>query len=61
MGVGVLIYGRSGSGKSRSLKNFSEDEIFSISGPFSVLYQVRQLQYHQKRLKKDAIAHCSAR
>ena len=50
MGVGVLIYGRSGSGKSRSLKNFSEDEIF-----------FRQLQYHQKRLKKDAIAHCSAR
>lgn len=28
MGVGVLIYGRSGSGKSRSLKNFAEDEIF---------------------------------
>lgn len=26
MGVSVLIYGRSGSGKSRSLKNFTEDE-----------------------------------
>lgn len=31
MGVGVLIYGRSGSGKSRSLKNFSEDEIFLVN------------------------------
>ena len=30
MGVSVLIYGRSGSGKSRSLKNFAEDEIFLI-------------------------------
>lgn len=31
MGVGVLIYGRSGSGKSRSLKNFAEDEIFLVN------------------------------
>lgn len=31
MGVAVLIYGRSGSGKSRSLKNFAEDEIFLIN------------------------------
>lgn len=28
MGVPVLIYGRSGSGKSRSLKGFAEDEIY---------------------------------
>lgn len=27
MGMCVLIYGKSGSGKSRSLKNFAEDEI----------------------------------
>lgn len=27
----VLIYGKSGSGKSRSLKNFNEDEIFLIN------------------------------
>ena len=31
MGVSVLIYGRSGSGKSRSLKNFTEDEIFLVN------------------------------
>jgi hypothetical protein len=30
MGESVLIYGRSGSGKSRSLVNFAEDEIFLV-------------------------------
>lgn len=28
MGIPVLIYGRSGTGKSRALLNFAEDEIF---------------------------------
>ena len=31
MGRSVLIYGKSGSGKSRSLKNFAEDEITLIN------------------------------
>ncbi|MBQ0097367.1 MAG: AAA family ATPase [Oscillospiraceae bacterium] len=31
MGKAVLVYGKSGSGKSRSLKNFAEDEIFLIN------------------------------
>ena len=31
MGIPVLIYGKSGSGKSRSLKNFGEDEIILIN------------------------------
>lgn len=31
MGEPVLVYGKSGSGKSRSLKNFAEDEIFFIN------------------------------
>lgn len=31
MGRIILIYGKSGSGKSRSLKNFGEDEIFLIN------------------------------
>ena len=30
MGKCVIIYGKSGSGKSRSLKNFEEDEIFLV-------------------------------
>lgn len=31
MGEPILIYGKSGSGKSRSLKNFADDEIFFIN------------------------------
>lgn len=31
MGRFVLIYGKSGSGKSRSLKNFGEDEIYLVN------------------------------
>ena len=31
MGVPVLIYGKSGAGKSRSLKNFAEDEILLVN------------------------------
>lgn len=31
MGVPVIVYGRSGTGKSRSLKNFGEDEIFFVN------------------------------
>lgn len=31
MGRSVIVYGKSGSGKSRSLKNFKEDEIFLVN------------------------------
>lgn len=31
MGVPVVIYGKSGSGKSRSLKNFGQDEIIYVN------------------------------
>ncbi len=31
MGIPVLIYGKSGSGKSRSMKNFNEDEILLVN------------------------------
>ena len=31
MGECVIVYGKSGSGKSRSLLNFGEDEIFLIN------------------------------
>ncbi|MBQ3920820.1 MAG: hypothetical protein II689_01150, partial [Firmicutes bacterium] len=31
MGIPVIIYGKSGAGKSRSLKNFAEDEIYLIN------------------------------
>lgn len=31
MGTAVLVYGKSGAGKSRSLKGFAEDEIFLVN------------------------------
>lgn len=31
MGIAVLVYGKSGTGKSRSLLNFAEDEIFLVN------------------------------
>ena len=31
MGGAIFVYGKSGSGKSRSLKNFKEDEIFLVN------------------------------
>lgn len=31
MGLPILIYGKSGAGKSRSLKNFKEDEIYLVN------------------------------
>lgn len=48
MGRCILIYGRSGSGKSRSLKNFGEDEIclFNVLGkdlPFR-----KKFKYHYR-------------
>lgn len=42
MGVPVLVYGKSGSGKSRSLKNFAEDEILLIN------VEGKQLPFRQK-------------
>ena len=48
MGVGVLIYGRSGSGKSRSLKNFSEDEIFLVNVLGKPLPFPGRLKYQMK-------------
>ena len=31
MGIPVIVYGKSGAGKSRSLKNFKEDEIYLVN------------------------------
>ena len=31
MGIPVIVFGKSGSGKSRSLKNFKEDELFLVN------------------------------
>lgn len=61
MGMPVLIYGKSGSGKSRSIKNFAEDEIFLVNVErkflpfrkrFKYLYESDDSQRIQQGLKK---------
>lgn len=52
MGIPVIIYGKSGSGKSRSLKNFGEDEILLVN------IEGKQLPFRKKfkyELKSDNI------
>lgn len=65
MGTAILIYGKSGAGKSRSLKNFAEDEILFINcigkhPPFrkNFKYALRSCDYNtimdaMKRRPKD--------
>lgn len=48
MGECVIVYGKSGTGKSRSLKNFGEDEILFINKDLSP----REYEEHIKRLAK---------
>lgn len=45
MGEPILVYGKPGSGKSRSLKNFSEDEIFLINVVSKRLPFQKQFKY----------------
>lgn len=45
MGEVVLVYGKSGSGKSRSLKNFAEDEILLINVEGKRLPFKKQFKY----------------
>ena len=54
MAEAILIYGKSGSGKSRSLKNFAEDEILFINViskrlPFQkkFKYELRSIDYNK--------------
>lgn len=48
MGVPVLIYGKSGSGKSRSLKNFAEDEILFVNVEGKQLPFRKKFKYEMK-------------
>ena len=48
MGIPVVIYGKSGSGKSRSLKNFGEDEIFFINVEKKLLPFRKRFKYELK-------------
>lgn len=48
MGIPVLIYGKSGSGKSRSLKNFKEDEILFVNVEGKMLPFRNRFKYELK-------------
>lgn len=48
MGEPILVYGKSGSGKSRSLKNFSEDEIFFVNVVSKRLPFAKKFKYEAK-------------
>lgn len=55
MGMPVLIYGKSGSGKSRSLKNFSEDEIFLVNVERKLMPFRKHFKYELKSHNPDLI------
>lgn len=55
MGLPVLIYGKSGSGKSRSLKNFAEDEILLINVEGKTLPFRKKFKYNLKTDNLDLI------
>lgn len=55
MGLPVLIYGKSGSGKSRSLKFFAEDEIMLVNIEGKALPFRNQFKYVCKSDKLDSI------
>lgn len=48
MGEAVIIYGKSGSGKSRSLKNFGEDEILFVNTVNKRLPFPKKFKYEYK-------------
>lgn len=51
----ILIYGKSGSGKSRSLKNFNEDEIFFINVIGKRLPFQKKFKYEAKTANYETI------
>jgi len=55
MGEVVLVYGKSGSGKSRSLKNFAEDEILLINVEGKRLPFKKQFKYVMRSDNIDQI------
>lgn len=55
MGEPILVYGKSGSGKSRSLKNFAEDEIFFVNTISKRLPFPRKFRYEARTRNYDKI------
>ena len=57
MGEAVIIYGRSGSGKSRSMKNFGSEEVFLVQTirkklPFRTNFKYVAIRYTSRVWKQ---------
>ena len=55
MGECVIVYGKSGTGKSRSLKNFGEDEIFLVNTISKRLPFPKKFKFEAKTTSISAI------
>jgi hypothetical protein len=55
MGEPILIYGKSGSGKSRSLKNFADDEMFFVNVISKRLPFQKKFKYEAKTRNYETI------
>lgn len=55
MGEPVLVYGKSGSGKSRSLLNFSDDEIFLVNVMSKRLPMPKKFKFEAKTRNYSSI------
>ena len=55
MAIPVIVYGKSGSGKSRSLKNFAEDEILLVNIEGKELPFRKKFKYTMRSDDKDTI------
>lgn len=55
MGECVIVYGKSGTGKSRSLKNFGEDEILFINTVNKRLPFPKKFKYEYRSNKVEAV------
>lgn len=55
MGECVIVYGKSGTGKSRSLKNFGEEEILLVNTINKRLPFPKQFKYEYKSSKVESV------
>lgn len=55
MGECIIVYGKSGTGKSRSLKNFAEDEILFVNTINKRLPFPKKFKYEYRTAKADGV------
>ena len=55
MGECIIVYGKSGTGKSRSLKNFAEDEILFVNTINKRLPFPKKFKYEYRTTKADGV------